>query len=694
MPDADNPSAADAIALIERAFDELRMRSGFSERPAQRQLSLLLADLIAYGQTGAFEAPTGLGKSLAVLIPAIAHAIASNRRTVIATYTNVLAEQYWQKDLPFALSLFDQEVSCAFLLGRQRYACRMELPGALGKDADYAESVLQLGTENEFRKLIGGRARGQGKFAELWSRVQVPAVCEGRRCPKFKTCYFYGARALEETAAIVITNHSVVITDAQMATLEERAERDGLLGKYDFLILDEAHDFVSAAENGLEIEINAGKLNMAAGLAARIEASMRDAAREHAAEDLWMQRSQRFRDAFIHLANSFAAPTVSTVEPGILAAAPKDLTDHAAVQRIFRAEAVPPNLELTTQVARVCRNYTRLVSDMLTEYKPSDAETIRAYLRPVTSLGEGAEAFFADEGVAVSHFGQRGRGEQFLRRDTVGLAEPLRHLIWDRVPYACVSATLSLDGGTEYFRRSLGMTPTFEEILPSPFDYGTHAAVYLPPTGRIPDPTAARRDGLEPLYFAAIAAELRELIMLCGGRTLALFHSRREMEEVYGHLQLPDEYPVLMQPLTGAASTGERFKREPQTSLFALRTFWTGFDAPGETLSCVALVRIPFEVPTEPLSIARSAYLAQQGLDPFREHALAQAKMLVRQGAGRLLRTTDDRGIIAILDPRVRTKPYGADILANLPPEMREFDDASEAVAWALPDLASSAEGR
>jgi ATP-dependent DNA helicase DinG len=692
VAEAQPTSAADAIALIERAFNELRTRSGFSERPAQRQLSLLLADLIAYGQTGAFEAPTGLGKSLAVLIPAIAHAIASNRRTVIATYTNVLAEQYWIKDLPFALSLFDADISTAFLLGRQRYACRMELPAVLGKDADYAESVMQLGTENEFRKLIGGRARGQGRFADLWSRVQVPAVCEGRRCPKYKSCYFYGARAKAETASLVITNHSVVITDAQMGILEDRSERDGLLGKYDFLILDEAHDFVAAAENGLEIQIDAARLNMAGGLVARIEASMRDAAREHAAEDLWVQRNQRFRDAFTHLANAFTTPLQQAEEPGILAAAPKDLTDHAAVQRIYRAEAVPAHHDLTTQIARVCRNYTRLVMDMLTEYKPTEAETIRAYLRPITSIGEGADAIFSHDGVAVSHFGLRGRGEQFLRRDTVGLAEPLRELIWDRVPYACLSATLTLDGSTEYFRRSLGMTPTFEEVLPSPFDYGTRAAVYLPPTGRIPDPTAARRDGIESVYFEAIAAELRELIVLCGGRTLALFHSRREMEEVYGRLQLPDEFPVLVQPTTGAGSTGERFKRELGTSLFALRTFWTGFDAPGETLSCVAVVRIPFEVPTEPLSIARGAYLATQGLDPFREHALAQAKMLVRQGAGRLLRTTDDRGIIAILDPRVRTKPYGADILANLPPEMREFDDASEAVAWALPDLASQSE--
>ena len=147
-------------------------------------------------------------------------------------------------------------------------------------------------------------------------------------------------------------------------------------------------------------------------------------------------------------------------------------------------------------------------------------------------------------------------------------------------------------------------------------------------------------------------------------------------------MRLPEDLPILIQPKGGIAQVGRAFRESVPTSLFALRSFWTGFDAPGETLSVVALVRVPFEVPTEPAGIARLVYLAQQGFDPFRDHTLANAKMMIRQGAGRLVRTPEDRGLIALLDPRLRTKRYGEEILANLPPGMRSFDDAADAIGY------------
>jgi ATP-dependent DNA helicase DinG len=269
-----------------------------------------------------------------------------------------------------------------------------------------------------------------------------------------------------------------------------------------------------------------------------------------------------------------------------------------------------------------------------------------------------------------------------LRQDVVDLSEPLKELIWDKGPYVCLSATLSIDGTFEHFRRTTGADPQFEECLPSPFDFSTQAALYLPLAGSVPDPTLARREGTEDLYFRAIARELSHIIEACDGRTLALFHSRREMEAVYGLMSLPPELPVYIQGRYGAASVGDRFREKITSTLFALRSFWTGFDAPGETLSCVALVRVPFEVPVDPPQVARMAHLQQQGLDAFREHTLPQAKMLMRQGAGRLIRRAEDKGIIALLDPRLQTKAYGEQILANLPSDMRTFRDIRDAVGW------------
>ena len=147
-------------------------------------------------------------------------------------------------------------------------------------------------------------------------------------------------------------------------------------------------------------------------------------------------------------------------------------------------------------------------------------------------------------------------------------------------------------------------------------------------------------------------------------------------------MHVPPDLPILVQSWGGTGALGEKFRRDLKSSLFALRSFWTGFDAPGETLSCVVLVRVPFEVPIEPTPIARMAWLQSQGIDPFQAHTLPNAKMLMRQGAGRLIRKATDQGVIALLDPRLRSKRYGEEILANLPPEMREFSDFEEAAAW------------
>jgi len=269
-----------------------------------------------------------------------------------------------------------------------------------------------------------------------------------------------------------------------------------------------------------------------------------------------------------------------------------------------------------------------------------------------------------------------------LRQDVIGLAEPLTRLIWDRTPYACISATLALDGNFDFFRRTTGAKPQFEEILPSPFDYASNAAIYLPPPDTIPDPSLARQQGQEEIYWRRVASELSKIIRTVGGRTLALFHSRKEMEEVLSFIDLPSELPVYAQTKFGTAAVGERFIENTHASLFALRSFWTGFDAPGETLSCVVLVRVPFEVPIDPPQIARLAYLQTQGLNAFGEHTLPLAKMLMRQGAGRLIRRAEDKGIIALLDPRIQTKRYGEEILANLPEGMRTFRDIADAVGW------------
>ena len=660
---------------IERAFSRLSQREGFVLRENQLQLALILGDMIEEGKSAVVEAPTGLGKSLAALIPAIAHAV-EGRRTVISTYTNVLAEQYWHKDLPLAMSLFDlneeeaDQLKTAFIIGRQRYVCLLALEEVMDDHGSAFRSVAETGTENEFRKVAMGSAR-------LWPSVAVPVACAGKACPLFKDCYFFEARRRAQTANVIITNHSVVLQDALNAT---GCDGDGFLGKLDYIVIDEAHDLYSAALNAMEFELSPKMIGSLQSLSSRLEREIQYSGVPNS-ETVWRAACEDFRRDMESAKKELLAYGLVNNRPGILAVSPQNVSDNPNVKQL---ESPSTGVEkVTDMVVDACRIFTNRARHFLGngEVPRQVQETARNYLQVIEEAGIGADEILTPGGVSVSHQGRAG-SDPMLKMDTVGVADPLHELLWDRIPTACLSATLALDGRFEFFRRSVGCEPDYEEILPSPFDYGRDAALYLPPKGSIPDPSMSRKQGTEDAYFNGLARELAAIIEAMQGRTLALFHSRREMEAVYERLRLPDHLPIYLQPKTGVGAIGDRFRKEPESTLFALRSFWTGFDAPGDTLSCVVIVRVPFEVPIEPPAVVRMAHLAAQGFDPFQAHTLPMAKMMVRQGVGRLIRRDGDKGIVALLDPRLRTKRYGEEILANLPDEMRQFDDIWEAVAW------------
>jgi ATP-dependent DNA helicase DinG len=656
-----------ASRLVKGAFTRLAALPGFTDRPDQRQLALLLCDLIEDGSYGLFEAPTGLGKSLAALIPAIAHGLANGVRVAIATYTNVLAEQYWRQDLPMALSLFDvpDTYQPRFLIGKQRYACRAALDEHHGPLSSSWRPQLGIETELRQSRLVSGR-----QIASVWRQITAPVVCEGRRCPHYDDCFYYSARRLAAKAPLVITNHSVVLLDSMAE------EGQGLLGSLDYLILDEAHDLPQAAAGAFDFELSPGFLLSLSSIAGRLEELLGDRA---------LPKAQRlvagFRAAIEEHLNELgriAAPTSSA----ILSVSPVELEEHPALKNL-RIDPTSAKA-LACRVAETTAALTDSFQSLLAELEEGglDArllESAVAHLRFLDEAAGDCARLFARSDVSVTH--QRNFPEPVVRNDMVDYSGPLQEFLWPRTPAACLSATLTLDGTFEYFRRNTGIPKGFEERLPSPFDFRTQAAAYVPPPGRIPDPGQARKFGQEEAYYDAVARELEHIIDLVGGRTLVLFHSRREMESVAERVRIPEQYPVHVQPKTGAAAVGKRFIKDVSSCFFALRSFWTGFDAPGETLSCVVLVRVPFEVPTEPPALTRMAHMQSQGLDPFHSHALPLAKMLMRQGAGRLIRRTEDRGVIALLDPRLRTKAYGEAILNNLPEGMRVFSDMADAAS-------------
>lgn len=665
---------------IEEAFAKLAEMPGFVQRPDQLQLALLLSDLIEGSANGAIEAPTGLGKSLAALVPALAQA-ELGKRVVVSTYTNVLAEQYWRKDLPLAKSLFESlDVDCRYLIGRQRYACQVAMEEVLPAEAESFTEYAELGIDGEFRRFARPRRIEQ----HVWNSVAVPPVCPARLCPKYDSCYYYSARRRAEKAGLVITNHSVVIQDALQKSLDDG---EGLLGQYDFLLIDEAHDFVSAVQSGLEFDLGESELKMLQAICTKLEVGLAEAAEAVREGSLWHDVCEEFRESIEKVATDLAVFGMERQrKEAILTASPPDLLQHPQVLSRTAKDALEDAARIAETVARLCTEFAGQTEEFLEAWSDEYPGGVRAareanrnYLSYIRQMGGEAAQLFNPQGVMVSYVNPATSGVE-LRSDTVAFAEPLRELIWDKTPIAMISATLAIDGDFDFLRRTLGADFKFEEILPSPFDYTTQAALYIPKR-KLPDPSLARVQGTEAEYYDRLAEEISMIIRSMGGRTLVLFHSRREMDEVHERVSLGPDLPILVQHRSGAGAAGDRFREQVESSLFALRSFWTGFDAPGETCQCVVLVRVPFEVPVEPPAVARMAHLQNLGYDPFAAWTLPMAKTLIRQGAGRLIRSADDRGIIALLDSRLKTKRYGEEILANLPAGMRSFDDFTEAMA-------------
>lgn len=265
--------------------------------------------------------------------------------------------------------------------------------------------------------------------------------------------------------------------------------------------------------------------------------------------------------------------------------------------------------------------------------------------------------------------------------EPIVLADWLQTHLWRRHPTMLVSATLAVDGQFDFFAGQLGFEPHLELQLPQVFDYRRQCALYMPPVGVIPSLPRSAASPHAEVYYQRLAEEISALIRLTQGRVLVLFSSVQEMRQVRQRMRL-EGIRILMQGKGSVADLARQFLEDVHSVLFGVRSFWTGFDAPGETLMNLILARIPFEVPTTPLQRSREAWFQSQGLDIFLMWTLPQVKLQMRQGVGRLMRRPDDWGIVAILDPRMRTKLYGAEILRNLAEGMPILDTRPALANW------------
>jgi len=651
-------------------------------RPGQVEMAQAVAHALAAGEHLLVQAGTGTGKSLGYLVPSLLH----SERVVVATATLNLQHQLVQRDIPALLAAarteLGSEPAYAVLKGRSNYACLhrvrdgapddqgalIEVPaGNLGRDVvalrTWAEEQLEADGS-------GDRDSAPAHTERAWSQVSVSArECLGQRCPYVAECFAERARDDAMAARLVVTNHALLAIDAI----------DGvpMIPEYDAVVVDEAHELTARVTQSATDELSPPMLERAARRA-------RNAVRDGTAPDDLQDAADALRDA--------------------LAAAPRGRLDPPPQQLVDA-------LALVGDTARTC--WSAIPKD------EGDADPVRQQARALTDESRKVAermAGLADNDVLWLAERDPSRGGDELRVAPIDVSLPLRTKLFGAKTVVLTSATLKLGGGFEPIAVSLGLRiderieaerldPQVEAAadgaaaaedgpveapvpwravdVGSPFDYARQAVLYV--ARSLPAPG---RDGLGEAQLREIA----ELVEAAGGRTLGLFSSRRAAETATAALResVPD-IPVWCQGEAQLPELARRFVDDPRTCLFGTLSLWQGVDLPGATCQLVILDRIPFPRPDDPLMSARARAVDRRGGNGFMAVAATHAALLLAQGTGRLIRRSTDRGVVAILDPRLVTARYGSFLAASLPPMWRTTDPAVARSALARLDAAARA---
>jgi ATP-dependent DNA helicase DinG len=590
-----------------------RVLPSYEPRREQVALAEAVDAALASGRHLLAEAGTGTGKSLAYLLPALE----SGQRVVVATATKALQEQLLTKDVPVAAAALGREVDVAVLKGRQNYLCRHALQGFALLGGQLFSHPADAATFDAMGGWIETTETGDRAELEVeppdavWSEIAVGADrCLGRACVFAGSCFSEAARERASHAELVIANHALYFADLG---LRSRTDAPAVLPEHDAVVFDEAHRLEESAATWLGGRISGPVLRR---LVRDVDRVCRAAALPVPARTL-----DRVETAGLRLLAAVAPAEGRRRLRAVPAGPAQDLGARLG-------ELAAALTGTKDEVDAVARRALRLAAD------------VAACLDPDPNRVVWAEA-------------------DLLAWAPVDVAPALTELLWDAGPTAVlVSATLTAGEGFGFVRARLGLRDAHELAVGSPYDYRSQTLLYLP--REFPDPRAE----------GALARAIDEIAALCrisGGRALVLTSSYRALAGIAAGLRGRIPHDVLAQGEAPRERLLERFRAEVSSILVATSTFWQGIDVPGESLSLLVIHKLPFATPGDPLVEARCERIEADGGDWFREYSLPAAVLQLRQGFGRLIRSHADRGVIAILDPRLRSQRYGRAFLESLP---------------------------
>lgn len=688
--------------------------AAFAPRPAQQELSVAIADAFEARSTLLAEAGTGTGKTFAYLVPALL----SGLKTIVSTGTRALQDQLYHRDLPRVRDALGTGLKTALLKGRANYLCRYRTEQAKGEPRFSSREYAA-----QFQRIVAwsGRTRS-GDLAELEALAEdsplLPMVtstaenCLGSECPMYADCFVVQARQRAQAADLVVVNHHLLLADL---ALKQEGFGEILPGAQAFVV-DEAHQLPELAGQFFGEAISARPLvelardalaecKQVPGTLAAMQAPSRELEQSvralRAAMDELPVRATRRRAAELPAVeeafDALQAALLSleeALEP-LRASAPGFESCHARARdfsaRLRRWRGFPPAPPAAADAADAP------ASD---ESAGEGEAPARAAQRPPSQAGSaGEEAADGEPGADGQRERPRGGGSVRwyeltargfrLSRTPLDVSGPLaEHRERSRAAWVFTSATLAVGGQFQHYARKLGLDQPRTLLAPSPFDWQNQALLYLPPG--LPDPMVRH-------YNDSMVDRIRPVLEASGGRAFVLFASHRALRET-AELLRDGPWPLFVQGEAPRHVLLERFRASGNGVLLGAASFREGVDVAGEALSVVVIDKLPFAAPDDPVFEARLEAIRRSGGNPFRDEQLPQAVIALKQGAGRLIRSESDRGVLVLCDPRLSTKTYGKTFLDSLPPlpRSRRIEDVADFFAGrplALESASSAPDG-
>jgi ATP-dependent DNA helicase DinG len=625
---------------------------GFQPRPQQLALAKGVDAALREGRPCLAEAGTGTGKTIGYLLPLLQYLKRTGGRAVISTHTLALQAQLIERDIPTLLAaLPDWDIRPAVLKGRGNYLCLQDFAATAGDLTLLGNPQIELIRNWSNHTETGDLAELGFRFSG-WSDIAANVdTCRQRECRYYDHCFLYKARRLADEANLVVVNHSLFFADLRLRGLAPGIGH--LIPDYDAVVFDEAHHVEPVATKAFGLEWGSfrvpqllNRLRHVAGL-----------------------ETDRF-PAIQQLHETLMSPF-------LFSAKQEAFIDEALSGDADRAAFHEMQGELTLHLNGIARDLVKLAEGA---NSPAERDRANGLARMANRIStELVQVTKPDPSDSVSYFRwfhtRKTRADQpfsLLTKTPLTIDHLMRETLFSQTPRSIfVSATLANGDSFDYLKGRLGLgdvsvpaedapmpRPPVEVIQGSPFDFEKNCLLYVP-----------RNIGMAiaPGYATRLADEILALIDAAGGRTFALFTSHRMLNEVRDRIWGRCGYPLFTQGEMAHGRLVEAFVEAQNGVLLGTSSFWEGVDVPGPALSCVVIDKLPFATPDSPIQRARESFIKEQGGDAFRELSLPQAQMRLKQGFGRLLRTSQDRGVVAILDSRLWTKGYGRQLLESLP---------------------------